>query len=219
MLKPLSFVDFTERTGIAHSDLFNGWASTSHIVSLREIQVEDLRVMPMSYLCQLLESVTLNGSDHRPYKGCTINTGRLDPTRLKVAQTFVERPKYQSMLESFSTLFKEFCVTKGVAKCTALIACGRTAEGTKAVAHYLPPIVEKHEGEYLLDGVHRNFLVMAIGTTLESIFIEGVRSEYPCQPQSWDKVSVVEQKPPKEERYFNLRPNLFRNLEGVGIDG
>lgn len=175
--------------------------------------------MPMDYLRQILESVTLLGSDVRPYKGCNIETGRLDPTRLKLAQTFVERLKYQAMLESFSALFKKFCVTKGVAKCTALIACGRTSGGVRAIAHYIPPLVEVHNTNLLLDGVHRNFLVMAVGTTLEAIFVEGVNADYPCTPQPWSEVSVVEAKPPKDKRYFNLKPELFRNLEGVGIDG
>jgi hypothetical protein len=219
VLKPLSFIDFTARTGISQSDLFRGWSPANQIVSLREIEVDDLRVMPMDYLRQVLDSVTLSGSETHPYRGCAVETGRLDPTRLKLAQTFVERPKYQAMLESFSSLFKKFCVTKGVAKCTALIASGRGPDGRHAIAHYLPPIVEDHGANYLLDGVHRNFLVMSVGTTLEAIFIEGVKSPYPCTPQSWDKVVVVAAKPPKDQRYFNLDPKLFRDLEGVGIDG
>lgn len=219
MLSHLSFNNFTNRTGISQSDLFRGWQEATGIVSLRQLEVEDLRVMPTAYLKQILQSVTLNGTDTQPYLDCEIETGRIDPSLLRIAQTFVERPKYQAMLEKFSALFRNFCVTKGVAKCTALIAYGRTSDGKYAVSHYLPPIVERHQEMLLLDGIHRNFLVMTVGTTLESIVIHGVKADFPCTPQRWSKITISEQKPPREERFFNLQPSLFRNLEGVGIDG
>ncbi len=219
MLTHLSFEDFAVRTGIGPSDLFRGWQPATGIVSLRELEVEDLRVMPTAYLKQILQSVTLSGRDCRPYLACEIETGRIDPSLLRIAQTFVERTKYQAMLEKFSTLFRNFCVNKGVAKCTALIAYGRTSDGNHAIAHYLPPIIEKHQDMLLLDGIHRNFLVMTVGTTLESIIVHGVNVDFPCTPQRWSKINIVGQKPPREERFFNLRVDLFRNLEGVGIDG
>jgi hypothetical protein len=176
--------------------------------------------MPIDYLTQLLKSVTLAGDvNARPYATAEISTMRMDPSQLRIPQTFIERSKYQAFLENFSGVFGKFCVTKGVAKCTALIALGRSTDGSRAIAHYLPPMVEVHDRLCLIDGMHRNYLVMTVGTTLETILIEGITSPYPCTPQGWSSVKVVSEKPPKHERFFNLQPNLFRDLKWVGIDG
>jgi len=179
--------------------------------------------MPLDYLKQLLASVYLEGSPmERPYEKCTITTSRMDPINVAIGQTFIERPKYQAFLENFQESFLDFCVTKGIAKCTALIALGETEDGLLAVAHYLPPIIEKNSVNHelcLLDGMHRNFLVKTVGTTLESIIIEGVQTEFPCELHTWESVSVVQEKPPREKRFFNLKSHLFRDLKAIGIDG
>ncbi len=221
MLKRLDLEEFEHNTGMRHEDFFSGWDKVRLVVSLRElIRVREIRVMPMEYLKQILSSVTLAGdSNIRPYEGAIITTARIDPSILLVGQTFVERKKYQSLIEMFSTFFDGFCTTKGVAKCTALIVYGELVDGTLALAHYLPPIVEQGERKILLDGMHRNFLVMRVGTTLETIIVSGVKVPFPCTPQMWEKVVVVEEKPPREKRYFDLHPDLFRQLERVGIDG
>ena len=221
MLQPLLFEEFEANTGILHKDFFLGWVNVRKVVSLREVvRVRDLRVMPMEYLIQLLRQVTLAGDkNNRPYENATITTAKIDPSILLVGQTFVERAKYQAIIELFSTFFEGFCVTRGVANSTALMVYGENSAGEAVLAHYLPPIIENGSQKILLDGIHRNFLVMRIGTTLEAIIVSGVGADFPCQPQSWKLVTVVDAKPSREQRYFNLRPELFRNLEGVGIDG
>lgn len=221
MFNNLEMEDFRRRTGISDRYLFTSGLSAEKVVSLRDMpQILDLRVMPMPYLERLLAHVTLAGDPNiRPYESATVETVRMDPANLLVPQTFIERKKYQGFLEGFQNVFRGFCVTKGVAKCTALIVLGKTADGVLAIAHYIPPIIEDHGRLCLIDGMHRNFLVMTVGTTLETIVLRGVSARFPCTPQDWSAVHVVDTKPPKEERFFDLMPDLFRDLKGVGIDG
>lgn len=220
MFEPIPFDEFRARSGISKSDFLRGWDSVEVITSLREmVIVQSVQVMPFEYLKQLLTRVPLNGEgNHQVYCGCEIHTARVDPSSLIIGQTFVERAKYQSFLEKFQDAFAGFCVTRGVAKCTALIAFGLTHEGRPAIAHYLPPIVEIHNEWCLLDGIHRNFLVKTVGTTLESIFVRNVTAPFPCGLQEWGKISIVSEKPPRDKRFVNLQPQLFRNLKYIGID-
>jgi len=137
-----------------------------------------------------------------------------------VGQTFVERKKLQRILEDFGGMWNAFAVTRGIAKRTASIIYGRTESHAHAIAHYLPPIAEENDGRLLLlDGVHRNFLVRSIGTTIETVLIRGVRERFPCRCGRWDEVSPVDEKPPKSERFHDLEPGLFRDVKSIGIDG
>jgi hypothetical protein len=213
---------FEERTGIDRREFLGRWNEAERIVSLRDITtVLNVQAMPKSYLYRILEGITLIGDPtEHPFAGACIQTMRVDPHALMVGQTFVERGKYNALIEKFPDLFADFCVAKGFAKLTAQIVLGRTADGSVALAHYLPPIVEQHGGRSLLmDGMHRNYILLAAGTTVEAIKIRDVRHPFPCTPQRWDAVHAVDTKPPKEERYFDLQPELFRDLKSVGIDG
>jgi hypothetical protein len=177
--------------------------------------------MPEEYLKALLFSTVLEGDrSNKIYADCSIQRARIDPHHLEIGQTFIERPKYQKLLENLPQVYSGFCVNHGFAKCSALIVYGQTSDGSSVVAHYVPPIIEVHNDRlFLLDGVHRDFLTMAVGTTVESVLIKGVKVPFPCDPRGWDEVRVVEQKPPRPERFRNLKPDLFRDLKWVGIDG
>lgn len=220
MFTIIPFSDFQERTGIKKAGLTHN-GDVEQIISLRQmVTIKNVQVMPFNYLARLLKNAILQGTEERPYKNCEITTARMDPNSLQIGQTFVQRDKYREFLEDFQDVFKNFCVTKGVAKCTALITFGETKEGIPSIAHYLPPIVEENNGELcLLDGIHRNFLVKMVGTTLETIIIRKVKHPFPCELQTWSSVKIVDEKPPKEKRFFNLRPELFRDLKIIGING
>ncbi len=195
------------------------------IVSLRDIDpknIASVEIIPREYLERLIRGVTLEGnSSIRPYANCEIITARIDPYELEIGQTFIQREKYRQILEDFGNILDSgFCVTRGIAKRSPFIIFGLTRDGRPAAAHYLPPLIEENNGiRFLLDGIHRNFLVKNIGTTIESIIIKGVKTELPCDPRPWNTIRAVEKKPPREERYFNLRADLFRNLKHTGIDG
>ena len=173
------------------------------------------------YLRKLLYSTTLVGDPNlRVFENCGICHARIDPHNLQVGQTFVERLKVQKMLENLSRVFEGFCVNHGFAKSIPFVILGKISDGTFAVAHYIPPIVEQHGGGlYLLDGVHRNFLVGAVGTTIEAIILKDISTPFPCDVRPWSSLRLVEEKPPKEERFYNLNTELYRDLKWVGIDG
>lgn len=222
MFTAISLGDFQKRTGTKPSNLNSGWEQAETVVSLRDLtRIVNIQIMSVAYLEGLVWNTVLEGNNEiRPYEGCRVERARMDPSNLLVGQTFVERPKYQRLVEDLASVFDAFCTNKGFAKCTSLIVLGTTRDEKMAVSHYIPPIVEEQNGGlYLLDGMHRNFLTRAIGTTIETIIIKRVRSPFPCQVRDWGLVKVVEQKPPRPERFFDLKPELFRDLKWVGIDG
>lgn len=176
--------------------------------------------MPINYLKVLIKNVGLEGDPReKPYKSCHIELIRFDPWSIKIGQTFIERKKYQSILEEFSNFFKDYCITRGAAKCNAYIVRGQTTDNVTAVAHYVPPIIEVREEWVLLDGTHRSFLIKNVGTTSEAVVIKGVKTKFPCEPQEWASIKIVDSKPPRHERYLKLDAKFFRDLKMVGIDG
>lgn len=223
MLTPLPTEVFLQRTGICIRDLEHAWGSARLVVSLRELDsIQAVQLMSRAYRNKLLGSVLLAGDKcSRVYEGCKFETAEVSPRVAKIGQRFVQRGKYQALLEAFNVALRAYGVDAGVARMGAFIAVGKLKDGTQAVAQYLPPIMEMNGGSKwaLLDGIHRNFIVDAAGGTISVITVEGVREPFPCQLHSWEEIRVVEEKPSKEERYFGLNERLFRNLEGVGIDG
>lgn len=222
MFIPIDLSTFSERTGIGGELLVSAWADARQVVSLRDLRtIVDLRPMPRVYVEKLIRNIGLDGDPAtKPYLGCEIRQERIEPSALMIGQTFVERAKYRAILEEFDGVFADFSVPRGISKLTAHIALGRTADGAMAMAHYLPPIIEEHGGRrLLLDGIHRNYVVKNAGTTIECIVIGNVAMPFPCDPQDWGSIKPVDAKPPKEQRYFNLRPELFRDVKRIGIDG
>ncbi|MBI2120451.1 MAG: hypothetical protein HYT94_02390 [Parcubacteria group bacterium] len=222
MLQPIPLAIFEARTGISRDTITPFWSNAFGIVALRDIvSVQSIQVMSEEYLRKILHNTSLEGNEKlRAYEGCTIQRARLDPHNMLVGQTFVERAKCRQMLEHLSGIFDGFCVSRGFAKSIPLIILGTTKDGLCAIAHYLPPIVEQHNGGlYLLDGVHRCYLVSAIGTTIEAIVLKGVQIPFPCDVHTWASLRPVDEKPPSSERFYNLRPDIFRDLKWVGVDG
>lgn len=212
--------EFKARTGLNLPN--NNW-NIKKVVPLKDIvKVRDLNIMPEHYLEGILRNVTLEGdSTVQPYKDADIRHYRVDPTSLMLAQTFVERKKYQRLIEDLGQLFSGFCTNNGFAKCTALIVVGETNnEGEIVAAHYLPPLIEVHtEQPCLFDGTHRNYITMRIGTTIESVIMRNIKTPVPCTFSTWSMINVVDAKPPREERFINLNAHYFRNLGFTGIDG
>ena len=221
MFEPIDLGEFEKRTGIGRA-VIPSWHDADRIVSLRDLaSVTDIRVMSMDYLGRLMESIPLTGdANARPYAGCKINRYRIDPRMTKVGQTFVERKKILALNEHFDQVFHGFDVPSGIAKKGAYIMFGRTAEGALAVAHYLPPIIEQVANRHLvLDGIHRFSYVRGAGTTIEIVKISDPKIPFPCDPRKWSEIKAVDAKPPKDQRFFGLRQDLFRDLKRIGIDG
>ncbi|MEK7628629.1 MAG: hypothetical protein AAB421_04420 [Patescibacteria group bacterium] len=219
MFDPIPIDEFLARVRLAVLPHTTG--ECSEVVSLRQLaSIESVQPMRRDYLRAVMCAVPLADGRGDVYKHARITTLRVDPHAVRLGQTFVERSKYQQFLEGFEASFGAFCVARGMAKLGACIAYGKTQTGVSAIAHYVPPIVEcGPSGWVLLDGVHRMYLAKQIGTTLETVIVEPVTARFPTDLHEWDQVRVVNTKPPREERYNNLRPELFRNLKYVGLDG
>lgn len=221
MFEPISITDFKSRTGIEPDFVMHA----TKVVSLRDLvpgSISAVHVMRRDYLSKLLRSVTLEGDgEHRPYEHCQIELARIDPSHLVIGQTFIQRSKYQDILEKFGNhLNGDFCVTPGTVASSAMVMYGQTRTGEDAIAHYIPPIIEvSGDNLFLLDGIHRNYLAMRVGTTIESVLVKGVKAPPPCDVRTWSDIKVVNKKPPREKRFYNLQPPLFRNLKWIGVDG
>jgi hypothetical protein len=61
-----------------------------------------------------------------------------------------------------------------------------------------------------------------MGSTTLALIAKNVSVEFPCGRRSWEEMQIIDlvQKPKDiNERYFDLKKNLFRNLKFLGIDG
>ncbi len=213
MFDPIDLDDFEKRTGIARRD-GTLWGGAGRIVSLRDlVLIEDIRAMKMDYLERLMHSVTLVGNPSiRPFAGCKVRRMQFDPKQVSIGQTFVERKKCMIWLENdVDKLFQGFDIPDGPLSKRSMIILGRTAVGEQAIAHYLPPIVERH-GHMLvfMDGIHRAFTALRMHPSLEAIKISDVKVPFPADLQSWEDIKPVDTKPPRAERFFNKH---------IGIDG
>ncbi len=222
MFTPIPIELFRERTDIGAEDLEMPLAEVKAVVSLRSMRhVSAMLAMKREYLAKLLSHIPIAGDPKvKVYADCKITDYRFDPNQLRLGQTFVERAKYTAILENLSSVFSNFITPRGISKMPPYILFGYDEEGRAVLSHYLPPIVELNGGApNLLDGVHRNFIVRGVGTTVMSIVVKDVKVPFPCQPMKWRDVKVVSVKPPLEERYFGLKPDYFRDLKAIGIDG
>lgn len=221
MFKPIPFETFQDRIGVRLEKIgINEVRDIKNVVSLRDIHsICSVFAMRRDYLHKIVRNVKAKNGEF-VYKNCSLKTVRLDPHALKIGQTFIQRKKYVALVENFKDILSQWTVSRGIAKLTPQIIVGYTAAGECVLAHYLPPIIEFHHNHLtVMDGIHRNFLGMSIGTTLECILIEDISVPFPCALRQWNEISIVEEKPPLEQRYFDLKIEFFRELKDLGIDG
>lgn len=219
--EPIDLSEFGRRTGLDMRELAH-MSRADRIVSPRQIAVAHWMLnMRLDYLKKLIASIPLLGDPERkPYVIGRIDRYRIDPRMSKVGQTFIERGKISAIHEMFNAMFDEHDVPYGISKKGASWIFGQTAEGDRAIAQYLPPIVEQIGNRHaVLDGIHRFSFVRGAGTTIEIIKISDPTEPFPCDLQKWSEIKPVDVKPPKDQRFFNLKPELFRDLKYVGIDG
>ncbi|MBI2108667.1 MAG: hypothetical protein HYT93_00595 [Parcubacteria group bacterium] len=224
MFDPIPLEIFQDRTGIVKND-FLFTPNIKEIVSLRNIaSVLQVHIMPIEYLKKILFNVSIVGdSSCKVYtQNCWMKRVQIDPRQVRIGQTFVERSKYQKLLEEFPSVFSGFAVPGGFKNYPPMIVVGKTTEGDIALAHYVPTIIEVRKNgrkPKLLDGIHRSYLTRAMGATVEAIMFYDVEVPFPCESRDWEDIRPVDTKPPKEERYFDLKPEFFRDLKSIGIDG
>jgi hypothetical protein len=198
------------------------WLKGAHaIVKLREISsISNVQPMPEAYLHGLLHSIQYGQPEvlGYAYKDCVIELVDLCPTTLQITQTFVQRDKISFFEDIFEKRFHQNGHAYDAADSEGLIVCGLNEEGKRVVGHYIPPIVEIHNERLLLEGMHRCFTSYSRGKTQKVICIHSVKAPFPWSTAPWQAVTVVDQKPPADQRKFGGNPEYFRHFTAVGID-
>lgn len=225
---PIEKTEFLKRLGCSEEDFVSqlclpDMEKVGHIVSLRSMREVDA-ISPISKemtLRLISQMKTMNG--HSPFRNAKIKLAKFDPNSLKVGQRFAYRENLTSVLENLPAFFKKFMVPCGISELGAYFVFGNDTDGVPALACYLPPLVERH-GKHvvIMDGIHRNYIAMQFGVSLNVIFIEGVSIPFPCGMKEWSELKVISlaDKPTNiNERYFDLTKELFRDLKYLGIDG
>ena len=219
---PIPVNEFLTRTGIDLARI-PGCEHVELIVSPRDIaRVEDIALMRNEYRNQLLESVGLaENRGQQLYRDRAIHQLLIDPRDLVLGQRYVYRPNYVSIVEELRDLFEGFGVRGGFTQFFACRIVGQDHEGRRVLAHFLPPILERHGARLILmDGVHRNYLARQAGVSIECLVVDNVVAAFPCSTRRWETIAVTDVKPPNiEDRYFDLDRGLFRDVKYIGIDG
>jgi hypothetical protein len=190
------------------------------IVPLRMFaEVERIHLLRQRELEMLIRAVPLRGSALRPYARSPIQMYRIEPQALYTGQTFALASKLLSIMQGLTHVMDGH-LTHGLSKMPPAKVYGTTADGTKAMAWYVPPILEEYSGvPVLLDGIHRSYICASAGTTITGVHIRHVDCAMPYDSGPWSDVKVVQEKPSVAVRYRNLRREYFRELSHVGIDG
>jgi len=196
----------------------------SRIVPMRDIR-RIISLVPIQFevLTHLVKKIkTLDG--RYPFLNSEVKLIKTDPNHLKVGQKYIFREKYQNLMEEMPSIFDPFAITSGgLANVGAYFVFGLNGGNGLSMACYLPPIIELHGDKFLvMDGIHRNFIFKQADSCPLSIHISNIDLPFPCSPHNWSETKIIclSAKPEKiEDRYFDLQPELFRDLKYLGIDG
>src|SRR3989338_107184 len=194
------------------------------IIPLREIKmVQSIVPIPFELLLYLVRKIqTLDGQ--WPFKNAEISQVIANPPQLKIGQKYVYRENYQNLLENVGDLFQNILGEWGrLGKLGAYFVFGLNGDGNYSMACYLPPIIEVHNSKsYVMDGIHRNFICLKTGLTINALRIKNIEVPFPCSAKNWDEIvciPLMDKPKNREKRYFDLQKDLFRNLKYLGIDG
>ena len=199
---------------------------TERVVPLRYLKnIISITQLTKNLLFEILSQIkTLDGQ--RPFKNASFKVIHVDPKDLKVGQKYVYTENWTELIRDFSEIFcVDYVFGSGLTSLGAYMAYGTVSENENdcAIAFYIPPIVEQHSnGLVIMDGMHRNWIIKQVGVTISVIKVENISVPFPCSCQAWREVKDISltQKPKDiNERYFDLRQNLFRDLKYLGIDG
>jgi hypothetical protein len=197
--------------------------AVENIIPLRDLK-QVLSIVPIerNVLLEIVRKIkTLDGRS--VYENACIQMFKVDPRQLKVGQKFAYRENYTQLLEEVTNTFDRFVIPGGISELGAYFLFGLDANGKYSMSFYVPPILERHGNEIaIMDGIHRDFIMMKAGTTIQAIVVDGVSLPFPCSLHSWSELEVISLKDkPKDinERYFDLQKGLFRDVKFLGIDG
>ena len=215
-------LNFTERefeARLALPDL----KAVGKVIPLRNMEhIESIAPLSQALLLEIIRKIrTVDGQ--LPFKNSKICLGRVDARQLKIGQKFIYREKYQGLLENLPEIINRFAIADGLSDLGAYLFFGTDNEGKYAMSFYIPPMIEQHDSEFtIMDGVNRNYLNKQTSPSAMAIIIKNISVEFPCALHNWNEIQVISlaQKPENiNDRYFELKENLFRDLKFLGIDG
>jgi hypothetical protein len=184
------------------------------------VEVRNIWFLKRTVFKALVRHIPLRGNSQAfPYRDAEIDIFDIEPRGFDIGQTFVLERKILDIMQNLEgKLFSNFCTT-GISSMPPVQLYGLDSEGRKAIAFYIPPIVEIHKVPVLIDGIHRSYLCKAAGTTVHAVHISNVSEQLPFDSVFWEDCVLVKEKPEREKRYRNLKMDYFRALNAVGIDG
>jgi hypothetical protein len=193
------------------------------IIPLRDLK-RVVSVVPIerTVLLEIIRQIkTMDG--RLVYDNAEIEMFKIDPRQLKIGQKFAYRENYTQLLEEVTDTFGKFFIPGGISELGAYFIFGLDQTGEYSMSFYVPPILERHGNEIaIMDGIHRDFIIMRSGATILAIVVSGVSMPFPCSLHGWNDLNVINLKDkPKDinERYFDLNKGLFRDVKFLGIDG
>lgn len=191
------------------------------VIPMRAIKdIRNITFFEKETLEALIRNIPLRGDPlNYPYKNARIEVFGREPKGCDIGQTFILKSKLISLLWDVEKTFSKFIV-KGLSKMPPAKIYGLDAEGNPAMAFYIPPIIEIHRNKaVILDGIHRNCVCKGAGTTMNTVHISEIDIPLPFDILNWKDAQLMDEKPPIEERYINLKKEYFRDLNAIGIDG
>lgn len=194
------------------------------VVSPRCIEyVEGISIFKTEVFEKLIRKITLKADSEEkiyPYANSEIRTFCREPKGFEIGQTFILSKKILSIMSNLEGRVFSGFESKGISKMPPVQIYGINREGRKVIAFYIPPIIEiQGKDAVLLDGIHRSYICKSAGTTINAVHINGVSSPLPFKIMGWRDASVVDEKPPIELRYKDLKREYFRDLSSIGVDG
>jgi len=191
----------------------------SHLVPPKKLaKADQILILKTDEVAAILRAISLVSSPNtRPYASADFSSFSVSPSGLYVPQTFVLEGKLTSLLRSFDRLYEKFQFPR-LSQRPAHLILGKDEMGNKRAALYMPPMVELNGEALLIDGNHRGTLCDRVGVGMEVIGIRGSSVRAPYDGKPW-KSNIVQEKPELKDRYHNLRPELLKDFDHVGIDG
>lgn len=182
---------------------------------------------PWTELEGMLREVPLLGQpDTRPYAGATMSIERVRLSELVPTTRYVE-----SGLLAVQGLIRASLLPKGYDQLD-LRSGGLVIDGGEGPKRIIPPIVERFEphgpAKYILDGSHRAQLARRIGELggeedpeITVVYVrDGITHPPYADPNQWEEVRVVDQRPDdkstwKNYRDFDNRYVLYRDFSHI----
>ena len=104
----------------------------------------------------------------------------IDPLDLRTTRKFARKDKFISVVENHVKPFSKLTTYYGIRKTPPCLIIGKDKfKGQISLAHYLPPIIEKHRNpasgitKFLIaDGFYRSLANLKVGVEMQAIIVE-----------------------------------------------